>query len=155
MAILSFVFRNVLATVRLTVCIALRIRNFGQDHFKLLQDLLDLDLIRVAKVKNSRAELVAHLLQQFDIEVIVSVPTLIRATETGLQGECVRDAHFFPDDDPCRSLLCFLDLERAVLKVEEVKVLVDQLGEDLLFHPVVDSARIAVHEDVLLATVAV
>ena len=43
----------------------------------------------------------------------------------------------------------------VVIEVEAVQVLVDQLGKDLLLHPVVDPARVAVHENVFLSTVAV
>eukprot|EP00349_Pseudokeronopsis_sp_Brazil_P001567 CAMPEP_0202964870 /NCGR_PEP_ID=MMETSP1396-20130829/8991_1 /ASSEMBLY_ACC=CAM_ASM_000872 /TAXON_ID= /ORGANISM="Pseudokeronopsis sp., Strain Brazil" /LENGTH=209 /DNA_ID=CAMNT_0049687339 /DNA_START=279 /DNA_END=906 /DNA_ORIENTATION=+ len=72
-----------------------------------------------------------------------------------LEGEAVGDAKFLPHDNPGCGLFRFLDCKVAVSKVEDVTVLVDEAGEDLLFEAVIHAARVPVHEDVLLPRVAV
>ena len=139
-ACLAFVFRNVLSAVRLALSIALRVRPLRQDDLEFFEHLLDLDLVGVAEVEDRVAELVAHVLQQLNVEVVVCILTLVRSTEARLESECVCNAHFLPHDDACRGLLRLLHLERAVREIEDVQVLVDQLGENLFFHSIVDAA---------------
>ena len=92
-----------------------------------------------------------HVLQQLNIEVIVSIFSLVRPTEACLEREGVGDAYFLPHDYSGCSFLCFLHLERAVRKIEHVQVLVDQFRKDLLLHSIVDSPRVAIHKNVFLA----
>ena len=70
--------------------------------------MLDFDLIRVTKVKYGLTELVPHLLQQIQVEVIVCKFPLVRPAERALQREGIRDVHLFPHHHTRCGLLGFL-----------------------------------------------
>ena len=87
--------------------------------------------------------------------MIVGILSLIRSAEARLKRERICDAHLFPHHDTSCGFLRFLNLERTVRVIKYVEVFVNETREDFLFHAVVHSTRVAIHEDVLLARVTV
>lgn len=116
--------------------------------------MLYLNLIRVAEVKDRLAELVAYFLQQIQIKMVVGEFALVRSTEASLERKSVRDVHFLPHDNTSCRFLRLLHRKGTIGKVEYITVLVHQAREDALFQTIVDATTVTVHEDVLLARMA-
>jgi hypothetical protein len=89
------------------------------------------------------------------VKVVISEFALISTAEASLQRKCVRNAKLFPDGDAGSRLLCLLDRKRTISEIENVAIFVHQTWENPLLQPVVNSATVSVHENILLATVTV
>lgn len=62
----------------------LRVAGFGKHNFELFEHLFDLNLVRIAEVEYRLTELVSHLLQQVQVEMVVCKLALVRSAETSL-----------------------------------------------------------------------
>ena len=87
--------------------------------------------------------------------MIIGVFPLVRSAKTGLQRKRIRDIKLFPHYDSSCGLFGFLDSEGTVWEIEDVTVLVHEAREDALFQTIVQTARVTVHENVLLARMTV